>query len=401
MKNFPLLAFLGAGACFGAVLLQSARAESDFDFQSTREVVAEETIQTQNWRFEMGPLFRTNMRVGFGGSSYSQALVRSGPPSLPQGIGSATGYADRTYSDGYVKSDAGTGNPSSVGGPNATWFWGYNNASQYNAAAQTLSFHSSGAYGLIANDSGLGSSQTDNDSAGFEMEVAGTLASNCWLKLDFTVGAEAVWGNQNSWTTSDFNGTSSRIDVTDVYTTSGIATVPAAGYRGTSAGPLGNTSSTGSPLISDLPSSRQVNIVNLGAATNTIDLKTRADVFELWLGPRLLVQPTGAVSCYVNPKVGGAFVNVRADRTENLFATSSTLQTWDDSAREKKCTFMSGVSGGVNLKVYGTAYIDLHGGYEWSGSNVNFQVGPNSVSFNPSGWTVGISVGMPIDPSYF
>src|SRR5271157_5716032 len=55
---------------------------------------------------------------------------------------SGNNAAGGIYDDGYVREDQ-TGN---AGG--YTSYWGYNDASQYNAAAQTLSMHSTTSYSL-------------------------------------------------------------------------------------------------------------------------------------------------------------------------------------------------------------------------------------------------------------
>lgn len=392
MKTLRIFQLLGVAACSGTLFIQPVCAEPELDLQQSRTAMTDDSPFLQGWRFEMGPLFRCNMRVGFGGSSYIQN------PVFPAGVGPVNAYADRIYSDGYVKRDAGTGNPASLD-PSATWNWGYNNASQYNSAAKTLSFHGYGNDGWTADNNGIVSGRTATDSAGFEMAVAGRMAACSWFKLDFAAGVEAVWGVQNSWSSPIYNASLSRVDVTDIYSTSGIS-VPAAGYQGTYNGPLGTASSA--PVISNLPSIRQVNVVSVGSATDAYTIKTRADVFELWVGPRLEVQPACRVSLYLNPKVGGAFVNVRADRTEDLVGTISsgvlgTLQSWQDSAREKSWMFMAGVTAGVAVKVYENVCVDLHGGYEWAGSHADFQVGPSSVSLNPSGYTAGFSVQIPIE----
>src|SRR6056297_1015630 len=78
-----------------------------------------------------GPVWRSGMDVDTSGGGAAGSA------------GSASDYADRTYDDGYVKQDPGTGNPVSID-PNTTWNWGYDNASQYDAGANALSFHRAG-----------------------------------------------------------------------------------------------------------------------------------------------------------------------------------------------------------------------------------------------------------------
>jgi hypothetical protein len=84
-----------------------------------------------------------NISAKFKGTGGS--LTSSGPPAN----GRTTPHGDPyNYDDGYVLTDS-TGNFLGL-----TSYWGYDNASQYNAAANTFAFHNSTATGIPSEQSG-------------------------------------------------------------------------------------------------------------------------------------------------------------------------------------------------------------------------------------------------------
>jgi len=396
MQDYRILSILIAATLLEIAVFSSARADSESDPKSTKDVIVTQSASAENWWTEIGPVVRGNMRLGIKGSSYSQQSATAGAPALPAGIGSPTGYGDRSYSDGYVKRDSGTGSPQSLD-PKATWYWGYNSASQYNAPAQSLSFHATGAPGTVA-DYDTEAHGKDTNSVGFELAGGRTLIENDRFKLDIAGGFDAAWGVDNNLTTSTFGATSSRLDVTDTYKIGGIA-VPTAGYRGSYAGPFSTGVFTTSPVVPDFPNARQVKTVALGSVANAIEFNTNTDHYELWFGPRMSVKALQWLSFYVNPRVGAAFSVVDADRTEKLVATSvagvkNTVQTWHDSASNSEWSLIGGVTGGAAIQLTRRVFADLHAGYEWSSSNNNFKVGPNTLNLNPGGYTAGASIGV-------
>lgn len=397
MQDRRILSIVAVASLLEIAVFQPAHAaDSDSDSKSTKEVIVTQTASAENWWTEIGPVVRGNMRMGVKGSSYSRQSATGSLPALPAGVGSESAYADRTYSDGFVKRDSGTGSSQSLD-PKATWNWGYNSASQYNAAAQTLAFHATGAPGTVPSNDTWGNGK-DATSVGFELAAGRTLIENDRFKLDFAGGFEAAWGVDNNLTTSNFSATSSRLDVTDTYKIGGI-TVPAAGYRGNYAGPFATGVFVASPVIPEIPGARQVNTVALGSVANAIKFDTSTDHYQLWFGPRVSVKALHWLSFYVNPRVGAALSVVEADRTEKLIATSvggikSTIQSWHDSASNSDWAFIGGVTGGATIQLTPRVFADLNAGYEWSSSKNNLNVGPNTLSLNPSGYTAGASIGV-------
>jgi len=89
----------------------------------------------QNWFVEVGPLWRGGGEMEFrikslpDVSGYRPAV----PPSMSR-VGPMNAVADRSYDDGYVKRDYGTGV-----WDNNTWYWGYESGGQI--ADSQLLFH--------------------------------------------------------------------------------------------------------------------------------------------------------------------------------------------------------------------------------------------------------------------
>ena len=96
--------------------------------------------------FRLGALVGVNIDAEFKMSG--QFSVSGSQPGTPGQPG-----VDHIYDDGYVRVDE-TGNAQGL-----TSYWGYNNASQYDPVAQTLTFHSASSF---TTTSGRGANITPN-----------------------------------------------------------------------------------------------------------------------------------------------------------------------------------------------------------------------------------------------
>ena len=388
--------FVGTMTCLGLALTQTGLAGPIVTSDTSKsKIVIAETESGQPWWVELGPVYRGDMSIGLSGGSRSQGMP--GRLALPSGVGAATGYADRTYSDGYVRRDAGTGNPNSLV-PNGTWYWGYNNASQANSTAGTLSFHATGDAAYVPDAVRNASASAHADAVGLELATGRTLLETGGIRIDLAAGFQTGWGLENRLQISTFHETLQQLAVTDTYAVSGVA-LPPAGYRGVSAGPFAPGVSS-APVIPNQPASRSVESVGLGwSAANAIRLDATSDLYELWIGPRIAVQAAPWLSLYVNPRVGVTCVNVDASRSEYLIATGpggakAQLGAWRDNASETDWLFTGGVTGGANMRLSSRVFLDVFAGYEWVNKTLNVQVGPNRLSINPSGCVAGAAVGV-------
>ena len=185
------------------------------------------SLAAEDLWFEGGPVYRGGMKVRVNGSSYVQSgglHDPAAPNSLipPVGVGPANSYADRTYSDGYVKMDPGTGNSGSPD-PNTTWNWGYNDASQYDPGAQTLSFHSQGIPGYTKLTDRAVSGSSDMDGGGLHLVAGLPLRKSKKLSISVTFGFQGIWASPVTIRSTPYREDVRQTSVTDTYSTAGIS----------------------------------------------------------------------------------------------------------------------------------------------------------------------------------
>jgi hypothetical protein len=173
---------------------------------------------TDDWtrHFRIGAIVGMNMSASF---------KDSGTFNL-----SGNNAANGTFDDGYVR-------PDQTGDPHYTSNWGYNNASQFNAANNTLSLHSGTSFST--------SSSADADGGpfpGFEMAYG----DNLWYWKHARVGWELGFGLLPIDIKQDSTAPASVFQNTYVFNTGGII-MPTAPYQG---GPGGV-----GPLLTNSPSS--------------------------------------------------------------------------------------------------------------------------------------------------
>jgi len=184
------------------------------------------------------------------------------------------------FEDGYVRSD-GTGDN--------TGFWGYNDASQYNAANQTLSMHAVSSYSPT---SGTGARE-DGAFVGFDMAYGG----NLWNWGQTRIGWELGFGLLPISFTDNHTMSASAYESTYIFNTGGD--IPDAPYQGTLGG-------MGEPIIPVKPS--QITDTQPISGTGKITGSRTLDVmlYTVRLGPSAywdLNQYLG-LSAGVGPAVG-------------------------------------------------------------------------------------------------
>jgi hypothetical protein len=338
------------------------------------------------------------MKADASGSSHTQVRGTHtvGALQSPAGVGSAGSFADRTYDDGYVRRDPGTGIPSSID-PDVTWYWGYDNGGQYNAGAETLTFHRTGTEGYQKTlDAAL---DADDTMAGYGAElVAGLPLKDGTFSLALCLGLQGIFAADAALDGSTHEEGVGRLDVQDTYDVSGVS-IPSAGFRGTYDGPFGTPPVIPSPVIPNRPTSRSSSLTDMKwSARNAISMDAKTDLLELWLGPRLALQASDRIAVNVTPKVSVNYVDVSVDRSESFVATdgagrSATLDSWTDSGSETEFIFGAGATAGVDVEITDHLFAGIWGGYEWVSDEVDVTVGPNTVSVDASGYTAGAAAG--------
>ena len=173
---------------------------------------------TDDWtrHFRVGAIVGMNINASF---------KDSGTFSL-----SGNNAASGIYDDGYVK-------PDQTGDPHYTSNWGYNNASQYSAANNTLALHSGTSFSTSSSGN-----EDGGPFPGFEMAYGG----NLWYWKHARVGWELGFGLLPIEIKQDSTAPATLSQNTYIFNTGGIV-VPTAPYQGGPGG-LG-------PLLTNSPSS--------------------------------------------------------------------------------------------------------------------------------------------------
>lgn len=159
---------------------------------------------TDDWtrHFRIGAMVGFNIKASFNESGLFSTAGNNG--------------ANGIYSDGYVQ-------PDKSGDTAFTSNWGYQNASQYNAAQQTLTMHGTSAYSLNS-----GSQNESGAFPGFDMAYG----DNIWYWKHARVGWELGFGLLPI-TIKDNNSLPASVTQDSyVYSTSGLSLVPGAPYSG-------------------------------------------------------------------------------------------------------------------------------------------------------------------------
>lgn len=201
---------------------------------------------TDDWlaHFRLGAVFGMNISANF----HEKGLFNI-PNNAANGI----------YDDGYVREDQ-TGNAGDY-----TSFWGYDNASQYNAAAQTLSFHNTTSYSTSGD-----SNDKSGAFPGFDMAYG----YNLWYWSHARVGWELGFDLLPISITDSHPMSATVNQSTYNFDTGGII-MPGAPYQGGSSGQ--------GPLLPGSPASVSSQTLSSGTVTGTrtLDLK----LYTLRLGP--------------------------------------------------------------------------------------------------------------------
>ncbi len=213
--------------------------------------------------------------------------------------------------------------------------------------------------------------------------------------LELCFGIQGVWNKD-----AEFNGTTfreritkERYTVVDSYdvgydlTTSPASPPP---YEGNYFGP--------GPLIPNQPDrERRVTSRMIWDAENRINMDVESDFYGFWFGPRISFQPNEYINLYCNPNVSIHYVTMDIDRTEQFVAIYSggqteTLNSWQDNVSEDEWAFGVGVQAGVEVNIKDGWFVGAFGGYDWV-DEAEVDIDPNTVTFDPSGYTVGLEFG--------
>jgi len=200
--------------------------------------------------------------------------------------------ANGIYDDGYVREDQ-TGN---AGG--YTSYWGYENDSQYNAAAQTLAFHSTSSYTTSG-----GGSKDSEPFAGFDLAYGDDYLY--WKFAHARIGWELGFDLLPIDNITDSHPMSATVNQSLYTFNTGGIVVPGTPYHGGSSGQ--------GPLLPGSPSSVTSQTFTTGTVTGTRSLDVM--LYTIRLGPNFFwgITENLGLSLSAGPVVGVASGDYKYD----------------------------------------------------------------------------------------
>jgi hypothetical protein len=337
------------------------------------------------WQASAGAQYRSLGGLDWHTGSYlprAAASLIAPLVDLPQSsAGSGSGFASRTYRDGYVRPDSST----PVDG--LTEVWGYTDNDQFQNGA--LLFH-----GTVY-DSAYAQSQQSGD---WNDDARGASA---FVALDWLAVKKATkWGvfragmqGSVSLLPLDYDMTTSTLSavlreesiaITDRYELGGLVP-PLAPFAGTVGG--------GGPLIDAAPDGRSEGahaLLRERQFSNVIHQELDVLMTSISFGPTLEWQ--GHEDWALQGSLGLALNVVRweATQTETLNNENSgqALASWEDAADGTEVMPGFYLQLAAQRRLTSRLWFQVMGRYDWIGT-LHERVGPSSFSLDLNGWTVG------------
>lgn len=348
------------------------------------------------WRVGVGSSYRSMGGIrfdtgSFSGSAVLPQLVPSSSVNNP--FGPETGFADRTYDNGFVFQDINTGNPGAFL-PGTTAFWGYNDNSQVQGG--NLVFTGTGTSNVfsetIANASAPSWKRDHEGAVTPSLDITGMVDMGKGWHLGASFGFMAPRMKAGGSSTT-FRGTQQSRQytntVTDTYALQGVIP-PLAPYAGTfnPGGPM--------PVIDNEPTSRALlsNLAGMQTATfsNSIEESLQLNFYTFSLGPVLEMQ-RGRWSLGGSMGFAMNIVDWRASFKENLTGTTDAGTTTSVGAWEATKSDLD-VLGGLYLQwqagfsIAPGWSVNAFGRHDWM-SSLSAPVGPSTYKSVLDGFTFG------------
>lgn len=373
------------------------------------------------WYFELGPVYRGDMDISVQGGSRAaasgvhaaQAGTDTSQTPSPENSPVGPTQTTQTFDDGYV-------------GPSGwewaqeegwTQFFGYDSPGQYNAEADTLTYHlTTPGYGV---DERRTETRVTPGPAGWEdnqrahgVGLMATLGytlrqeeSWSWAlqtRIGWLDGIRADFRNQATYSESTERSvyeTSVWLQETYAYTydTLGNPAFPAAPYAMTDPTAVG-------PMIADTPQEITLDSQNvetsgglvsrsMETAVSRVDLSVDAQAFTLQLGPRLQCHPMNRVALFVQPAATLNLLDASVRRHETFSrGNGTTIASWDDREDEQAWRFGVGAQIGLQVAVTEIWRLSVAGGYDWV-DEYRMSVGPDRIDVDLSGYQAELGIG--------
>jgi len=346
------------------------------------------------WWFRAGPVVRIGISQEVRGNSYTQGGGVHAGRTYATGsgaIGAQDAFGNRVYDDGFVNTDPGTGNDAS------TWYWGYENASQYDSGDQTMTYHASAGSSRsrsVLYDEAV-DADDDTEGVGIAVSAGRTIFSRGRFTLGLCGGLNALFGVGLSSSDSSFAERyhEARHTVVDTYEL-GDVQAPGAPYDG----PEGGYDGPG-PLLPNEPSSKSRKTTGTSSwdAWNEVQVETDLQIYELWLGVQLGCEVTERLSVYATPRASAGYLDADIDRSERLLADEGgggvVVGQWRDAVSDDDWVLGAGVSVGGRFDAFGSWSVGAFAAYDLVFDEMSVSIGPNIVDIDSGGVSAGVNVG--------
>lgn len=356
-------------------------------------------LKKGKWRVAAGMLYRRIGAQRFKTGSYSAGYAIVQKSTDDHWVGPAGGLNDagnRIYDNGYVGSDDYTDLDS------GTWNWGYDNGRQVNGNQIEFTGVDRVWRDYTRQTTVTEAENSDNAdySAGLMVAVERYMAQTRFVDYGVSLGLsraqtfEMAAAGVNTFNDNQrWNTYNDR--VLDAYDITGLGITPdSAPYHG-------NRTDTG-PVIDTTPMTRHRldgELVSAGSyrAYNSISESLDMDLSTLSLGMSV---KGNYRRVYVVGSTGPTLNMVEKDAMyeETLYESSNggspqVLKYWGDNSSGTEYVFGCYVQAEVGVRIYRELHLGVFGRYDWM-ENVSGNVGPSRYEVNPSGGSMGGTVGL-------
>ncbi|MFH1477184.1 MAG: hypothetical protein ABIH24_06820, partial [Verrucomicrobiota bacterium] len=360
--------------------------------------VATKDIEKEKWRLAVGMFVRQIGAQRFKTGSYSASYVGT-KSARDHWVGAAGGLNDvgnRIYDDGYVKADDYTDLD------NGTWNWGYDDGKQ--VKGNSIEFEGVDErwrrYSRHMTATEAENRENADYRGGIMLEAARYLAQTRFIDYGLSFGlsrAQTFQASANGL--NNFNDlqewSTYESYVLDTYDITGLGITPdSEPYHGNAnkEGPVIDASPmTRQHLGSDLVSAQSYQAYNSISESFDMDLSTLSLGMSVKSNYRR-VYVVGSTGPTLN------MVEKDANYNETLFESYNgrvpqAVKYWNDSASGTECLFGYYVQAEVGVRIYRGLHLGIFGRYDWL-ENVSGDVGPARYEVNPSGGSMGGTLGL-------
>ena len=359
---------------------------------------------------------RSDGTMRLSGKSYSSELEldRLLPATYLHDKSDDLGYGDRYFLDGYVCMDPGTGNPNSPL-PDSTWYWGYQDAAQYDAETQTLSFTSSKVMEQqLVDDLSLhvGREQRSFSAEALGLELAGGYVLGQWGGTEVSLELGWLWlpNQQRKLSTHGVNGSFwlrqglRELQQRYVYATYGTE-LPPPGHAGTYEGPFDQPPQETNVLIHNRP--ERIETIGQGNfepqkeerffLRNRVQYKIDWQEQELHLALQFRKQLWRNLDCLLAPRLGLRYVRCDVKRRENLIQErkqgKQMLRQWRDSDSGSRLMPGLGLAAALEKQFDNGFFTGFQLALNCYPQQVKFRAGPASLSLRHTTLDCGAVIG--------